>query len=94
MYDLQVLAWQAEITRVSTFLMSKELSNAVYPKSTIHDAFHVLSHHSGIQANIDRFTVLNKYHYALFAYFLTKLKRRPTATARCWTTRWCSTAAA
>ena len=77
MYDLQVLAWQAEITRVSTFLMSKELSNAVYPKSGIRDAFHVLSHHSGVQSNIDRFTVLNKYHYELFAYFLNKLKATP-----------------
>ena len=77
MYDLQVLAWQAEITRVSTFLMSKELSNAVYPKSGIRDAFHMLSHHSGVQSNIDRFTVLNRYHYGLFAYFLNKLKTTP-----------------
>jgi hypothetical protein len=77
MYDLQALAWQTEITRVSTFLMSKELSNAVYPKSGIRDAFHILSHHSGIQANIDRFTVLNRYHYELFAYFLNKLKSTP-----------------
>jgi hypothetical protein len=77
MYDLQVLAWQAEITRVSTFLMSKELSNAVYPKSTIRDAFHILSHHSGVPSNIDRFTVLNRYHYQLFAYFLNKLKVTP-----------------
>ena len=38
MYDLQVLAWQAEITRVSTFLMCKELSGTVYPKSGVRDA--------------------------------------------------------
>ena len=48
MFDLQVLAWQAEITRVSTFLMCKELSNAVYPKSGVRDAFHTLSHHSNV----------------------------------------------
>ena len=77
MYDLQAVAWQTEITRVSTFLMCKELSNAVYPKSGIRDAFHILSHHSGIQANIDRFTQLNRYHYTLFAYFLNKLKATP-----------------
>ena len=77
MYDLQVLAWQADITRVSTFQMAKELSNAVYPKSTVRDAFHILSHHSNIQENIDRFTVLNKYHVNLFAYFLNKLKSTP-----------------
>jgi len=77
MYDLQVLAWQADITRVSTFQVAKELSNAVYPKSTVRDAFHILSHHSNIQENIDRFTVLNRYHVNLFAYFLNKLKTTP-----------------
>jgi hypothetical protein len=77
MYDLQVLAWQAEITRVSTLLMAKELSTAVYAKSTVRDAFHTLSHHSNVQENIDRFAVLNRYHVALFAYFLDKLKATP-----------------
>ena len=77
MYDLQVLAWQAEITRVSTFLMCKELSTAVYPKSGIRDAFHTLSHHSNVPDNINRFAVLNTYHVALFAYFLDKLRSTP-----------------
>jgi hypothetical protein len=77
MFDLQVLAWQAEITRVSTMLLAKELSNAVYPKSGIRDAFHILSHHSNIQENIDRFTVLNRYHVTLFAYLLEKLRATP-----------------
>jgi hypothetical protein len=77
MYDLQVLAWQTEITRVSTFLVAHELSNAVYPKSTIRDAFHILSHHSNIQENKDRFTVLNRYHVGLFVYFLDKLQKTP-----------------
>ena len=77
MYDLQVLAWQAEITRVSTFLMCKELSGQTYPKSGIRDAFHTLSHHSNVKENIDRFTVLNTYHVGLFAYFLEKLRATP-----------------
>jgi hypothetical protein len=77
MLDLQVLAWQADITRVSTLLMAKELSNAVYPKSGIRDAFHILSHHSNIQQNKDKFAVLNLYHVALFAYFLDKLQSTP-----------------
>jgi hypothetical protein len=77
MYDLQVLAWQAEITRVSTFLTCKELSNAVYPKSGVRDAFHVLSHHSNIQENKDRYAQLNRYHVGLLAYFLDKLKSTP-----------------
>ena len=77
MFDLQVLAWQAEITRVSTLLLAKELSNAVYPKSGVRDAFHVLSHHSNVQENKDRFAVLNRYHVTLFAYFLEKLRATP-----------------
>ena len=77
MYDLQALAFQADITRVSTFMMAKELINTVYPKSTIRDAFHVLSHHSNIQVNKDRFAVLNTYHVALFANFLDKLQSTP-----------------
>jgi hypothetical protein len=77
MYDLQVLAWQAEITRISTFLMCKELSGAVYPKSGVRDAFHTLSHHSNVQDNINRFAVLNTYHVGLFAYFLGKLRSTP-----------------
>jgi hypothetical protein len=77
MFDLQALAWQADITRVSTFLVAKELSNAVYPKSTIRDAFHILSHHSNIKENIDRFAVLNRYHVGLLAYFLGKLQATP-----------------
>jgi hypothetical protein len=77
MYDLQVLAWQADITRVSTLLVAKELSNAVYPKSGIRDAFHILSHHSNVQQNKDKFAVLNMYHTALFSYFLDKLQSTP-----------------
>ena len=77
MMDLQVLAWQADITRVSTLLMAKELSNAVYPKSGVRDAFHILSHHSNIQQNKDRFAVLNTYHVGLFAYLLNKLRSTP-----------------
>ena len=77
MFDLQVLAWQADITRVSTLLMAKELSNATYPKSGIRDAFHILSHHSNIQQNKDKFAVLNMYHVALFGYFLDKLQSTP-----------------
>src|SRR3984893_11139200 len=70
MFDLQVLAWQADITRVTTLLLAKELSNAVYPKSTVRDAFHILSHHSNVRDNMDRFAVLNRYHVSLLAYLL------------------------
>jgi uncharacterized protein DUF1552 len=73
-FDLQVLAWQADITRVTTLLMAKELSNAVYPKSGVRDAFHILSHHSNLRENKDRFAVLNRYHVGMLAYLLEKLQ--------------------
>ncbi len=77
MFDLQVLAWQADITRISTMLLAKELSNAVYPKSGVRDAFHILSHHSNIRENQDRFAVLNRYHIGLLVYLLNKLQATP-----------------
>ncbi len=77
MYDLLALAWQTEITRTSTFMLAKELSNAVYPKSGIRDSFHILSHHSNNENSKARFAVLNRYHAGLFAYFLDKLSKLP-----------------
>ncbi|MEO8256398.1 MAG: DUF1552 domain-containing protein [Acidobacteriota bacterium] len=77
MFDLQVLAWQADITRVTTMLLAKELSNAVYAKSGVRDAFHILSHHSNIRENQDRFAVLNRYHIGLLTYLLGKLQATP-----------------
>jgi hypothetical protein len=77
MLDLQVLAWQADITRVTTLLLAKELSNAVYSKSGVRDAFHILSHHSNIRENQDRFAVLNRYHVSLLAHLLGKLQSIP-----------------
>ena len=77
MFDLQVLAWQADITRVTTLLLAKELSNAVYAKSSVRDAFHILSHHSNIRENMDRFAVLNRYHVTLLTYLLGKLQSIP-----------------
>jgi hypothetical protein len=77
MYDLLALAWQTEITRTSTFLLAKELSNAVYPNSGIRDSFHILSHHSNNENSKARFAVLNRYHAGLFAYFLEKLSKLP-----------------
>lgn len=77
MYDLTALAWQTEVTRVSTFLMAKELTNAVYPKSGVRDSFHILSHHSNNEDNKARFAVLNRYHVSLLAYFLDRLAKTP-----------------
>ena len=75
--DLQVLAFQAEITRVSTLMFARELSTATYPETTIRDPFHNLSHHSNDRGNMDRFAQLNSYHMTKFAYFVDRLKKTP-----------------
>ena len=77
LFDLQALAWQADITRVSTLMLAREISGATYPNSGVRDAFHNLSHHSNLQANKDRFAVLNAYHVSQVKYLLDKLKATP-----------------
>jgi hypothetical protein len=77
MIDLQVLAWQADITRVTTLMFAKEVSNAVYPASGIREPFHNLSHHSNVPENIARLAQLNQYHAKTFAYMVEKLRSSP-----------------
>jgi hypothetical protein len=79
LFDLQVLAFRAEITRISTLMLAHELSNATFPATNIRDGFHNLSHHSNNRANKDRFAELNAYHHGMLAYFLEKLKSTPDA---------------
>jgi hypothetical protein len=77
MYDLQVLAFRAQITRIATLMYARDTSGAVYPQSGIRDGFHVASHHSNNRANMDKFALINKYHVEMLAYFLDKLKSTP-----------------
>lgn len=78
MFDLMALAWQAEITRVSTLMVAREISNRVYPESGVTDPFHNLSHHSEVQANKDKLAKLNDFHMrTTLAYFLGKLAGTP-----------------
>jgi hypothetical protein len=78
MFDLLALAWAADLTRVGTLMIAKEVSNAVYPASGINDPFHNLSHHSEVPANIERYARLNAYHTSTtLAYFLQKLRDTP-----------------
>lgn len=75
MFDLLALAWQADLTRVATVMLARELSNRVYPRSGITEGFHNCSHHSGVPANIDRLARLNEYHTrSTVASLLQKLK--------------------
>ncbi len=77
MFDLQVLAFKAEITRVATIMYARDTSGTVYPQSGVRDGFHVASHHSNVRANMDKYALINRYHVQLLAYFLDKLKSTP-----------------
>ena len=61
LFDLQTLAWQADITRVSTLMIAREISGTTYPGSGVRDAFHNLSHHSKCRRTRP-LRVLNTYH--------------------------------
>jgi len=77
MFDLQALAFAAEVTRVSTFKMSQDTSNRIFPLSGVKAQFHALSHHGEKPAEMAEFARLNRYHVGLVAYFLGKLKNTP-----------------
>ena len=73
MYDLQVLAFQGDITRVSSFQLARETSTRTYPEIGVSDSHHPLSHHGNDPEKIARMAKINRFHVSLFAYFLEKL---------------------
>src|SRR5260370_40760641 len=77
MCDLQVLAFQADLTRVATLVIGREGSNRVYPEIGISDPHHPLTHHRNNPEWIDKVTRINTLHVELFAYLLQKLKSTP-----------------
>jgi hypothetical protein len=74
MFDLQVLAFQADVTRVSTLLFGREASVRTYGEIGVSDPHHPISHHRNMPDTIEKITKINTYHTSLFAYFLEKLK--------------------
>ena len=77
MFDLQVLAFQADITRVITFQLTRELSNRTYPEIGVPDPHHPTSHHGGDPEKLAKIAKINTFHVSLFAEFLQKLKATP-----------------
>ena len=77
MFDLQVLAYQADVTRVTTFLTGQEFTMRTYPEIGVPDAFHSLSHHQENPEKLEKLAKIDTYHTSLFAYFLDKLKATP-----------------
>src|SRR5436305_6052449 len=74
MFDLQVLAFQGDVTRVITFQLARETSNRSYPEIGVPDPHHPLSHHGNDPAKIARMAKINQFHVSLFAEFLGKLR--------------------
>jgi Protein of unknown function (DUF1552) len=77
MYDLLTLAYQADLTRVFTFMSDRELSQRTYPQINVNEQHHTVSHHGNDPANIAKVIKINTYHVELFARFLAKLRSTP-----------------
>ncbi|MDF0489164.1 DUF1552 domain-containing protein [Sphingomonas sp. H39-1-10] len=74
MIDLQVLAMQADITRVGSFMIGRELSNRTYPEIGVPDSHHMLSHHGNSPEKMAKLAKINRHHMEYFAYYLDRMK--------------------
>ena len=77
MLDLQLLAFQSDLTRVITFMLGKEQSARPYPQIGVPEAHHPLSHHNNIPELIAQMSKINRYHTELFSRYLAKLRAAP-----------------
>lgn len=77
MFDLQLLAYQGDITRIATFQIARETSNRSYPEIGVPDPHHPLSHHGDDPDKIVRMSKINAFHVSLYAEYLEKLKNTP-----------------
>jgi hypothetical protein len=77
MLDLQVLAFQSDLTRVITFMIGKEQSARPYPQIGVPEAHHPLSHHNDVPEIVAHMSKINRYHTELFAKYLSRLRATP-----------------
>jgi hypothetical protein len=77
MFDTVALAWTANLTRITSFMMAAEVSNMTYNHVEVGDAFHALSHHQNNAAKLERLQRVQTYHTRAFARFVQKLKDTP-----------------
>jgi len=77
MLDLQVLAFQGDMTRVSTFMVGHEMGGRAYPELGFGDQHHSLTHHQGDKAKIEKIIQINVFHATLYQYFLEKMRSIP-----------------
>jgi hypothetical protein len=74
MFDLQLLAFESDLTRVFSFKWGRDASGRVYPESGSDSGFHGASHHGGREERVKEFSKINKYHVSMLPYFLEKLQ--------------------
>lgn len=77
MFDLQALALQADLTRVVSFMLARELSTLSYPQLGVADGHHPVSHNNGVPEQVAKKIAIDIYHLVLFAGFLDKLRATP-----------------
>ena len=77
MFDLQLLAYQVDLTRVFSFMVGREISGRTYNQIGIPDSHHPLSHHLDDSAKIGTMSKINTYHVQLFSEFVEKLRTTP-----------------
>lgn len=77
MFDLIALAYQANLTRVTTFMMAKEVSMRTFNNVGVPDAFHPLSHHGNNRANMDKLATVQAFHTKVYSRFIDKLANIP-----------------
>src|SRR5215510_969779 len=77
MYDLMMLSYQANITKVVTYMLAREISNRTYPQVGVSDGHHAISHHANRADKMDKNVKIQTYHVGLFAQFLEKLRTTP-----------------
>ena len=77
MMDLLALAYQTDLTRISTFMLAREVSGRAYPEIGVSDSHHPLSHHQDEPAKLERLHKINEYHFRQFAYLVDRLSGLP-----------------
>jgi len=77
MYDLMAVAYQANITRVITFMVSREVSNRTYPQVNVNDGHHAISHHQNRADKMEKNVRIQTFNVGMFAAFVEKLKNTP-----------------
>jgi hypothetical protein len=77
MMDLLALAYQTDMTRISTFMLAREVSAHAYPEIGVSDSHHPLSHHQDEPAKLERLHKINEYHFQQFGYLVKKLAAMP-----------------